>query len=248
MQADSVKMEKIFGRNPVLEALRSDAELERVYIQDSISGAFEKIIRGLCQKKNIPLNRVPKENLDRRLKVNHQGIYAIVSKVQYHNLVTVLADLEKSGKIPLLVLLDGVQDVRNLGAIARSAEVFGADAIVLPSKGSAPVTGEAIKASAGALTHIPICREKNMSSAIELLARKGVELIGAEANGSIALHDLDLTVPIAIIFGAEGKGIDRNLKIYFDHHFFIPQTGKIDSLNVSVAAGIVLYEAHKQRL
>ena len=244
---DADRMEKIYGRNPVLEALRSEVDIDRVYIQDTISGEFEKEVRKLCKEREIPLNRVPKHKLDGEIKGNHQGIYALSSLITYTVLEDLVPQLLKSNINPVLILIDGVQDVRNLGAIARSAEVFGAHAIILPSKKSAPLNEMAIKTSSGALTHIPVCRVKNLSTAIEFLIRHNVEILGADTEGEIALTDLDLTGPIAIVLGAEGQGIDRNLKIYFDHLFYIPQRGKTESLNVSVAAGIILYEIHKNR-
>ncbi|NND34993.1 MAG: 23S rRNA (guanosine(2251)-2'-O)-methyltransferase RlmB [Saprospiraceae bacterium] len=241
-------MDIIYGRNPVLEALKSDQDIERVYIQDSISGEFEKEIRSLCKSKDIPLNRVPKNKLDAEVKGNHQGIFARAAIIKYTDMEVLVRILLHKGENPVLLLLDGIQDVRNLGAIARSAEIFGAHALVIPSKKSAPLNEVAIKASAGALGHIPICRVSNLSSAIEWLCRNDIEIFGAETGGSIPLQDLDFSGPSAIVLGAEGKGIDRNLKIYFDHHFHIPQVGNTDSLNVSVAAGIILYEICKQRL
>ncbi|MBK8503014.1 MAG: 23S rRNA (guanosine(2251)-2'-O)-methyltransferase RlmB [Saprospiraceae bacterium] len=240
-------MERIYGRNPVLEALRSEVGIDRVYIQDTISGEFEKEVRKLCKDREIPLNRVPKFKLDNEVKGNHQGIFAVSSLITYVALEDLLPQLIQSDINPVFILLDGVQDVRNIGAIARSAEVFGAHALVLPSKKSAPLNEIAIKTSSGALTHIPVCRVKNLASAIEFLSQHDVEILGADTEGDVALTDLDLTGPIAIVLGAEGQGIDRNLKIYFDHLFHIPQGGKTESLNVSVAAGIILYEIHKNR-
>lgn len=240
-------MERIYGRNPVLEALRSDHDIDRVYIQDSLSGEFEIEVRQLCKSRSIPLNRIPKAKLDAEIRGNHQGIYAISSVITYAELQDLVPQWLSSGLKPVLVLLDGVMDVRNIGAIARSAEIFGAQALILPSKKTAPLNDIAIKASAGALTHLPICRVKNLASAIEYLSQHDFEILGADQQGDIALSDLDTSGPIAIVLGAEGQGIDRHLKIYFDHLFYIPQVGKTESLNVSVAAGIILYEIHKRR-
>ncbi len=240
-------MERIYGRRPVIDALQSNQSLERVYIQDSISGDFEKQVRALCMKNGVPLNRIPKIKLDRDIKGNHQGIYAVASLITYVEIGDLIADLRKEEKKPVLLLLDGVMDVRNLGAIARSAEVFGADALILPNKKMAPVNDVAIKTSAGALMHLPICRVKNLHSALDHLCAQGFEVLGAEANGNKLLDSIDLNVPLAIVLGGEGRGIDRNLGIYFDHHVRIPQSGKTQSLNVSVAGGIMLYEVFKQR-
>lgn len=232
---------------PVIEALKKGNALERVYIQDSISGAFEIEVRQLCQQQDVPLSRVPKAKLDRDISGNHQGIYAIGAMVSYRDLETLVKVTFAKGEIPLLLLLDGIKDVRNIGAIARSAEVFGAHGMVIPSKGSAPINDVAIKTSAGALLHLPVCRVKNMQSALDILCENGIELCGADQGGEKDLATIDFKVPTAIVFGEEGKGIHDILKVYFDHHFFIPQLGKTESLNVSVAAGIVLYEIYKQR-
>ncbi len=240
-------MDKIYGRNPVIEVLQSENAVERVYILDSISGEFEKQVRQLCKDRDIPLNRVPREKLDAEVSGNHQGIFALSSVVAYVDLEELIAGLNKAKKNPVLVLLDGVQDVRNIGAIARSAEIFGADALVLPSKKTAPLNEVAIKASAGALINIPICRVKNLGAAMDILGRHEIQIVGADLDGAEPLEKMDFSGPIALVLGAEGKGIDRNLKIYFDQRFYIAQVGKTESLNVSVAAGIILYEIHKQR-
>ncbi|MCL4112996.1 UNVERIFIED_CONTAM: hypothetical protein GTU68_043918 [Idotea baltica] len=241
-------MDKIYGRNPVIEALQSERPVERVYILDSISGEFEKQVRQLCKDRDIPLNRVPREKLDAEVPGNHQGIYALSSVISYVDLEELLSSMKKEKRNPILLLLDGVQDVRNIGAIARSAEIFGVDALVLPSKKTAPLNDVAIKASAGALTHIPVCRVRNLGAAIDLLCKNEIQIIGADLEGSESLEKMDFSGPLALVLGAEGKGIDRNLKIYFDQRFYIGQVGKTESLNVSVAAGIILYEIHKQRL
>lgn len=240
-------MERIFGRNPVLEALRSSHRIERVFIQDTISGEFEKEVRQLCKDRGIPLNRIPKSKLDIEIRGNHQGIYALSSVIDYAVLEELVPRWMAEGIEPVLILLDGIQDVRNLGAIARSAEAFGAHAIVLPGKKTAPLNEIAVKASAGALAHLPVCRVKNIASAIEYLSQHDFKVLGADARGDVALSELELKGSLAVVMGAEGQGIDRNLKIYFDHLFFIPQAGKTASLNVSVAAGIILYEIHKNR-
>ena len=240
-------MERIIGRQPVITAIQSETQLERVYIQDSLTGDFEKQVRALCKEKKIPLNRIPKIKLDREVKGNHQGIYALMSQVKYVEFEELLAHLLVEKPNPVLILLDGVQDVRNIGAIARSAEVFGAHALVLPTKKTAAINEVAVKTSAGALLHLPVSRVKNLQVALDVLGAKGFVVLGADAQATETLDNLTLDEPLAIILGAEGKGIDRHLKIYCDHLFAISQVGKIDSLNVSVASGIILYEIFKQR-
>ena len=240
-------MQRIIGRQPVITAIQSGAALERVYIQDSLTGDFEKQVRALCKEKEIPLNRIPRIKLDREIKGNHQGIYALMSQVTYVDFEELIGQLLDEKTNPVLVLLDGVLDVRNIGAIARSAEVFGAHGLVLPTKKTAAINEVAVKTSAGALLHLPLSRVKNLQVALDLLGAKGFVVLGADAGASETLDDLTLDQPLAIIMGAEGKGIDRHLKIYCDHLFAISQAGKIDSLNVSVANGIILYEIFKQR-
>ena len=240
-------MERIIGRNSVLGALRGGANIDRVYIQDSISGQFEKEIRALCQQHNIPLNRIPKPKLDRLIRGKHQGIYALLSEIKYWSLDSIISELLSQTKNPVLLMLDKVQDVRNLGAIARSAEIFGAHGLIIPSKGGAPINEVAIQSSAGALLHLKVCREKNLQKALGTLAAQGFVVIGADANANTRITDIDFEQPLVLLLGSEGKGIDRHLKIYCDHLFAIEQAGRLDSLNVSVANGIILYEISKQR-
>ncbi len=244
---DRTGLDRIFGRMPVLAALKQGEKLERVYIQDSISGPFEIEIRQLCRDTGTPLSRIPRSKLDREIKGNHQGIYALGALVSYEDLEPLITKIARENEIPILLLLDGINDVRNLGAIARSAEIFGAHGIVIPSKGGAPINEIALKSSAGALLHIPVCRVKSILGIMDLLCRQGIEICAADQNSSQHLSDLELKGPVAIVLGEEGKGISKSLRTYADHEFSIPQVGKTESLNVSVAAGIVLYEIYQQR-
>ncbi len=239
-------MTEIIGRHPVLTALKEGQTLETVFIQDSVSGAFEKQVRSLCKSLNIPLKRVPKVKLDRRFRGNHQGIYAVATEMKYYALDALLESL-KDKSTPILLLLDGVQDVRNLGAIARSAEVFGIDGMILPTKQSAHINDVAIKTSAGALLQIPVCRVRSLQHALDRLGEDGYLALAAEVDAPSTLEEIDLDQPLALIMGAEGRGVDRHLKVYCDHIFRIPQFGKVASLNVSVATGIILYEITKLR-
>ncbi len=240
-------MDKIYGRMPVLEALKSQRPIDRVYMQDSLSGEFEREVRARCRALDIPLSKVPKERLDVAIKGNHQGIYALTALVSYVDLEERLQEVQSAERPAIFLLLDGIMDVRNLGAIARTAEVFGVDALVLPSRGTAPVNEDAVKASAGALAHVPLCRVRHLLGAVEYLAANGVAIAGAGHDAAVPVGQVDLTVPVAIVMGSEDRGIDRNLKVYLDSYFHIPQVGKTQSLNVSVAAGIILYELCRQR-
>ncbi len=240
-------MQKIYGRRPVVEALESDQSLDRVYIQDSISGEFEKLVRKLCKAGNVPLKRIPKVKLDREVQGNHQGIFAVTAAVDYVTVEDLLDQLDQSASVPVVVMLDGVMDVRNVGAIARSAEVFGAQGLIVPSRQAAPISEAAIRASSGALLHLPICRTKNLHAALDVFCARDYRVLGADSKAEEPLDQVDLTGPIVLVMGSEGKGIDPNLRIYFDAACRIPQAGQTQSLNVSVAAGIILYEVFKQR-
>ncbi len=190
---------------------------------------------------------VPKERLNRFVRGNHQGVMCWLSLIEYQSLEDLLPSIYEKSEVPLLLLLDGVTDVRNFGAIARSAEVFGAHAIVIPRKKSAQITPDAIKTSAGALLEIPVCRESSIIAAIEFLQQSGVQVYASDLKSRREMKELDLTVPCAMIIGAEDRGVSRSLLQVVDKTFLIPQAGKTDSLNVSVATGIMMYEAMSQR-
>jgi len=237
----------ICGRNPVLEALKEGQEISKVWLQQGTRGDLEKELRKICRERNIPLSYVPKTKLDKLVKGNHQGIAALVSPMDFTELEDLIPHLFDQGETPLLVVLDGITDVRNLGAIARSAEVLGAHGLVLPADHSAPVNEEAVKSSAGALLRIPVCRVKSLASALDLLSSSGIHLAAADLGAETSLDSLDLTEPLAFLLGSEGEGLSRHSLDRADHRFIIPQSGLTDSLNVSVSCGIMLYEASRQR-
>jgi len=238
----------IFGKHPVLEALEMGKDVDKVYLQTGIRGALEKEVRKLCKQRDVPLQYVPIQKMDKITRDNHQGLIALVPLIKYQQLSNVVPLLFDQGKDPFIVLLDGISDVRNLGAVARSAEVLGADAIVIPQKGGASVNGVAIKASAGALNRIAVCREANIPDAIQQLQASGIEVWAAEIDASETLHDVDWKKPMAVVLGSEGQGISKFTREVIDGSFKIPQLGKTDSLNVSVAGGIIFYEVVMQRM
>ncbi|MBR9919781.1 MAG: 23S rRNA (guanosine(2251)-2'-O)-methyltransferase RlmB [Bacteroidetes bacterium] len=238
----------IFGRHPVVDALESDKAIDKVWLQIGTRGVFEKDLRYLCKTKNVPMQMVPKERISREVGGNHQGVLAWMAAAQYQQLDKVLPLLYEQGKVPLILLLDGITDVRNLGAIARSAEICGAHAIVVSQKNSARLNDEALKTSAGALHRIPICREKSVGAAISLLKNSGVQIFSSELGAEHNLHALDLKQPMAFLLGSEGRGVSREAGEQADIRFSIPQVGETESFNVSVAAGIMLYEAMRQRI
>lgn len=237
----------IFGRHPVIEAIRAGKTIDKVLIQQDVVGHFAKEVRQLCKQYSIPLQMIPKDRMNRIVRGNHQGIIGWLSLISYHKLSDVLPFVYEQGQIPLFLLLDGVTDVRNFGAIARSAEVFGVQAIIIPKKKSAQITPEAIKTSAGALLEIPICREASIIGAVEYLQQSGVQVFASNLEGDKHIDKLDFSVPTAIIMGAEDRGVSPSILKKVNESFIIPQTGKTDSLNVSVATGVILYEIMRQR-
>lgn len=241
------KIELIYGRHPVIDAIRNGTALEKLLLQQGTRGDLEKEVRKLSKEFGIPVQYVPKEKMNRLVKGNHQGLIGMVSIITYYRLEDLLPMLFEKSETPLIVLLDGVTDVRNLGAIARSAECCGAHALVIPQKGSAQINAEAIKASAGALTQLPVCREQSMTTAMSTLAQSGIPVFASSLKGEKLLHEIDLKGPVAVVVGSEGDGISQAVEQDADALFKIPQKGTTDSFNVSVAAGIILYEAMRQR-
>lgn len=237
----------IFGIRPVLEAIEASKSIDKILIKREINGDLIKDVIAKAREYDIPVQRVPNEKLNRITMKNHQGVIAIVCPVRYHNLDNVIASLYEEGKNPLAIVLDGVTDARNFGAIARSAECAGADFIVIPERGSASVTSDSVRSSAGALFHIPVCREKDLSQAIVTLHSNGYKVVGASEKSAINYTDVDYTVPVAIVMGAEDTGLSSDVLRRCDDLAAIPILGKVGSLNVSVACGVMLYEAVRQR-
>ena len=237
----------VMGRNPVLEALHAHRPFNRVFLQQGVRGAYESEVRQLCKAQTIPLQIVPKERFTKFTRANHQGILGLLSPVPYQRLEHILPRVYERSQNPLFVLLDGVTDTRNFGAIARTAELAGAQAIVVPLKNSVQITADAIKTSAGALLELPVCREQNLLLAIEFLQMSGVAVYGSSLRTEATIDALDFTGPTALVLGSEERGISREVTALVDRTFKLPQVGKTDSYNVSVAAGMMLYEVLRQR-
>jgi 23S rRNA (guanosine2251-2'-O)-methyltransferase len=233
----------IIGRHTVLEALDAGQPIDKVFI-DRLAGMPEVVEK--CKQQEIPVQKVPREKLD-KFGTNHQGVAAFRSQVEYTTLEDLIPHLFVQGSVPLLMILDRVTDVGNFGAITRSAEVLGADGLIFPARESAQLNADAIKRSSGALLRLPLCRVRDLVTAVRLLRDSGVVVVAADGKGVTPLHTIDFTEPTAIIMGSEGEGIAPELLRIVDHIIFIPQAGQLDSLNVSVAAGIILYEAQRQR-
>lgn len=238
----------IYGRHPVLDAIESGKTIDKLLLQQGTRGDLEKEIRQLSKMHGFPVQVVPKEKLNKIVRGNHQGIVGFISLVPYYKLEDVLPGIFERSQTPLLVLLDGVTDVRNFGAIARSAELAGAQAIVTSLKGSAQINADAMKTSAGALSKIPVCRETSIMAAVELLQLSGIQVFASDLQAEKAVFEMDFTQPMAIIIGSEGEGVQSALLRKADELFIIPQVGTTDSFNVSVATGIILYEAMRQRI
>lgn len=247
-EKQSIETELIYGRHPVIDALKAARSFEKIILASNVRGDFEKELRYACKQANVPLQNVPKERLNKYTKKNHQGVIGFVSPIPYYLLEDILPLVYERGETPLFVLVDGVSDVRNIGAIARSAEAAGAQALILPKKGSAQINDASMKSSAGALSHLPVCRVNSLMQAVEELQLNGIQVIAADLKGEKMLYELDLTGPLAIVMGDEHKGVNRMLLEKVDHYFQIPMRGKTDSFNVSVATGIILYEVLRQQM
>ena len=238
----------IIGRQPVLEALRDGKQLERIFLQKNVGGEGIDEIKMLAQKLAVPINTVPIEKLHSLTRSNHQGVIAINSMVQYHDLQESVDILLKTGVVPFFVMLDGITDVRNIGAIARTAMCCGAQIMIIPDKGIAALNEEAVKTSAGALQKIIVCRVNSLLKAVDTLHLNDISVFTAEMKAEKKVYEIDYTTPCCIIMGSEDKGIQPYLSKAADVHFTIPMQGKFDSFNVGIAAGITLFEASKQRM
>ncbi len=241
------KKEIIFGIRTVEEAILSGQELEKVFIRKDLKGEHSSALLHRIRNADVPYQFVPQEKLNQFTRKNHQGVIALISPILYHDLSKLLPSLYESGRVPLLLILDGITDVRNFGAIARTAECAGVGGIIIPFKGSARIHEDAVKTSAGALLNIPICRTGNLIDAVKFLKNSGVRITGATESAEKSLFDVDLKDPQAIIMGSEEHGISGSLLASCAETVAIPIYGQISSLNVSVAASVIIYEAVRQR-
>ena len=242
------KSDYIFGIRAVMEAIEAGKEIDKVLIKKDLNGELASELFGMIRSNRILSQRVPVEKLNKITRKNHQGVIAILSAVTYHRLDYLVPQLYEEGVLPFIVVLDGITDVRNFGAIARTCECAGVDAIVIPEHGSVSVGGDAIKTSAGALHHLPVCRERNTAGAVRFLKDNGYRIVAASEKVDINYTQVDYTVPVAIVMGAEDTGISPEVLKLCDTFVSIPQFGHIGSLNVSVAAGVIMYEVVRQRL
>ncbi|WP_315814479.1 23S rRNA (guanosine(2251)-2'-O)-methyltransferase RlmB [Paraflavitalea speifideaquila] len=242
------KSSLIIGRQPIIEAIQSGRPIDKILFQRNVSGDAIGTIRQLAQEHHIPIQQVPPEKLHGLTRANHQGCIAIAGLVQYLDLQQVIDHVVGSGEVPLFIMLDGVTDVRNIGAIARTALCCGAQALLIPDKGVGALNEEAVKSSAGALERIQVCRVNSLMKAVDTLHLNGIKVYASEMTATRQVFELPYTEPCCVIMGSEDKGVFPGLLKICDDVFRIPMAGDFESLNVSVAAGIILFEAMKQRL
>lgn len=242
------KSEYIFGIRAVAEAIEAGKDIDKILIKKDLQGELVGELLELARRNRVLIRRVPGQTIDRITRKNHQGVLAVLSAVTYHRLDLLVPQLYEEGKLPFVLVLDGLTDVRNFGAIARTAECVGADAIVIPEHGSVSVGGDAIKTSAGALHHIPVCRERSCALAVKFLKENGYKVVAVSEKSAVNYTTIDFTGPIALVMGAEDVGISPEVLKQADCSAAIPMFGRIGSLNVSVAAGVMMYEVVRQRL
>jgi 23S rRNA (guanosine2251-2'-O)-methyltransferase len=237
----------VFGIRAVVEAIRSGKEIEALFIQRGISGGLIQELKELMNEYQITAQQVPVEKLNRITQKNHQGVIAVISPIVYQKIENIIPEIFERGETPLILVLDSITDVRNMGAIARTAECAGVHAIVIPAKGSAQINPDAIKTSAGALYKIPVCRHDNFMQTVRFLQESGLQLVCCTEKTQDNIYTPDYTVPTAIVMGSEEDGIRNEIIRISDHLAKIPMFGEIESLNVSVSTGVILYEAVRQR-
>ena len=238
----------IFGTRVVIEALNAGKEIDKILVDKELNNDLIKELLGLAKQEGVPVVRVPHAKLNRTTRKNHQGVIAHVSAITYASLDNVIDKCFSQGVAPLIMILDRITDVRNFGAIARSAEVAGFHALVIPEKGSAQINSDAVKTSAGALNFLPVCRVKNLYYTVKDLKKMGLNVVSAAEKTERKMYDADFSLPTAIVVGSEEDGISKELLGISDEFVSIPMTGNIESLNVSVAAAVLIYEAIRQRL
>lgn len=237
----------IYGLRPVIEAIKAGKQIDRLLIRQGLQGILYHELMTEVRNHKIHFQIVPLERIELVTRKNHQGVLAWLSLIEFQSIENLLPMIFEKGEDPLIIALDGVSDVRNFGAIVRSAECMGAHAVVIPAKGSARITADAVKTSAGALHTLPVCRETSIVRAVQYLKESGLKVFTAAEKSGAVISEADLKGPAVVIMGSEDKGISRELQALADQQVRIPMKGSISSLNVSVAAGIILYEIARQR-
>lgn len=241
------KTEMIFGTRAVMEAIRAGREIEKIFIQAGLNNDLTKELITVAKENEVPLSFTPQQKLNKLSSKNHQGVICLLSAVKYSALEDLIDQAYANGKEPFFLILDRITDVRNFGAIARTAECAGLTGIIIPDKGNAPITGDAMKTSAGALSYLPVCRIRDLKKTIQTLKENGIQVLACTEKAATYLYEADLVSPVAIILGSEEDGISPALLKEADQLVKIPMFGNIASLNVSVSAGIALYEVIRQK-
>ncbi len=241
------KDEFIFGTRAVIEAIHKNRTIEKILIKKDLKNELYHQLSSLIKEYNIPYQYVPVEKINRITRKNHQGVLAFISPIEYSDIEIILPGIFEKGKDPLLLIIDQITDVRNFGAIARSAECAGVDAIIIPEKGMARIGSDAVKTSAGALHHLPICKVKNLVKTVQFLKDSGIRIVAATEKAEKLYTKSNLNSPVAIVMGSEDAGISAKILSISHEQLRIPILGKIESLNVSVSAAIMIYEAIRQR-
>ena len=247
MKKDELKQEMVYGIRPVLEALDSGKEVEKVFIQKGLRSDTFTELMPMLKEKSVPYQFVPIEKLNRITRKNHQGIVAYISPVAFYRIEDILPGIYEEGRTPFVIILDRVTDVRNFGAILRTAECAGVDAVIIPSRNSAQLNSGTVKSSAGAIFKVPICRSDNLKDTLDYLKESGLRIAAATEKTEQSCFATDLTGPLALLLGSEGEGISEAYLKKADVWIRIPLLGEIESLNVSVAAGVLMYEVVRQR-
>lgn len=237
----------IFGIRAVIEAIEAGKEIDKILVKKDLASDLADELLKVARDNRVVVQKVPVEKINRITRKNHQGVLAFLSAVTYYKLEHLVPQLYEDGRVPFVVLLDGITDVRNFGAIARTCDCAGVDAIVIPERGSVSVGADAVKTSAGALHYLPVCREHSLTWAVKFLKDSGYKVYGASEKASQSYLAPDYTSPVAIVLGSEEKGISDEILRLCDGLVAIPEYGHINSLNVSVAAGIMVYEVVRQR-
>lgn len=242
------KSQVVFGIRAVIEAIESGKQVDKVLMKKDLGGELARELLSVTREYNVPVQRVPVERINKVTRKNHQGVIAFMAAVDYYHVEDIVPALYDEGINPLVVVLDGVTDVRNFGAIARTCECAGVNCIVIPERNSVSVNADAVKTSAGALNYLPVCRERNLVKAVQYLRDSGFKVMGASEKTDLNYTKADFTGPVAIVLGAEDTGISTDVLKLCDTLVAIPEFGQINSLNVSVAGGIMIYELVRQRL
>lgn len=242
------KSQVVFGIRAVIEAIEAGKQIDKVLMKKDLGGELARELMEVIREYGVPVQRVPVERINRVTRKNHQGVVAFMAAVDYYHVEDIVPSLYDEGINPFVVILDGVTDVRNFGAIARTCECAGVNSIVIPERDSVSVNADAVKTSAGALNYLPVCRERNLVNAVKYLRDSGFMVAGASEKTDLNYTKADFTGPVAIVLGSEGRGISADMLKLCDTLVAIPEFGQINSLNVSVAGGVMIYEVVRQRL